>query len=775
MNKKGQFSIIAALLVAVVLIAAVMTTYSAIRYNPLQDSPQVLSAIDEINLALKQILGFTVGYYGSVLKVTGNTSYARDLAARYLGSGLSNIGDMRPEWGTSFNITKLELSTNWFTNTSYSQGAAEIKYNLTGLGISNITYETSSRLDVSISNPNSTNYAYIQISKDENEPLINLGQNNFKFYRYIYSNSSWDFATPTDITSYADGTYSIGIPSGVSWDAFTIQVEDSRGLIVTASSFSRYSSAVAWNGNYSTIPDESIVVEMLQNGTIRWLGQNLNLTSAMKPIPPIPVKGIHVNQTINGVNQEVPFQVEDWASEYRIPLGLTSNSTVFNNRQMIVFLMNSKVTNFTIWWDGHDDALQTSFAYTNRYFTGDDQNNNRLTNGRINLQIGSFSVGSTVVSTGTSSTANFMRINGEDSVYGAGAAYVIHHGVVRDIVQQEAEWGGGISELLYVDSFNTTNTWSVSGSSPYLGDNNNYIYTNTNNRMAGWFGFQNLSKSSFAGFKIEFECSCSGDDYFEFQITDGVFTSAWYEIRGLPGWYGWKSYDLTGIINSVEQLNDLKVNIRYRQSGGSASTINIRKCRLDVTTCPNLYANMVITLPANATYYTYQLRLMFINSAQSRVITELCPISFTVSPNSPTAMTENGTSGGFPIVTNGTGTFYNYTAGSWTAHHWSQLIAGSRGAGIMFTDGANQQLYAFDSIAGSAVGALDVDPYFKTIELLPVARNSASFTYALDMTWHGAVATFDYTTPVYKLQGGTPTGLWILVEYPPTVTVTAET
>src|SRR4030042_1002792 len=105
MNNKnrGQFSIIAALLVAVVLIAAVMTTYSSIRYNQLQDQPQVLSAVDEINLALKQMLGFTAGYYGSVLKVTGNASYARALAANYLSSGLSNIGDLRPEWGPSFH------------------------------------------------------------------------------------------------------------------------------------------------------------------------------------------------------------------------------------------------------------------------------------------------------------------------------------------------------------------------------------------------------------------------------------------------------------------------------------------------------------------------------------------------------------------------------------------------------------------------------------------------------------------------------------------------
>jgi hypothetical protein len=650
-NNKGQFTIIAALLVAVVLIAAVITTYSAIRYSPLQEQPQVLSAIDEINLALKQILGFTVGYYGSVLKVTGNTSYAQTLATNYLSSGLSNIGDIRPEWGVAFNVTKLELDTNWFSNASYSQGNVTVKYDLTGLGIYGISYSASSRLDVIISNSNSTSQASLTILKDENEPLVNLGKRNIKFYNYTYSNSTWNLVEPTNLISYPNGTYSIDLPSGVTADSYVLQVEDTRGIIVTASSFNRYASTVVWNGNYSTIADENIVVELLQNGTIRWLGQNLNLTNAMKPIPPISVKAVHVNQTINGVIQEIPFQVEDWASEYRIPLGLTSNTTVFSNRQMIVFQMNSKVSKFTIWWNGSDEAIQTPLAYTpNTCFTGDDPNNDELTNGKINLQIGSFSVTSRVISTQTSSTANFMRINNENSVYGAGAAYVIHHGVVRDIVQQEAEWG--------------------------------------TNRPGG------------------------GSD-----------------------------------------------------NGGAYG-------------CPNLYANIVITLPANTNYYTYQLRLMFIDSAQSRVITDLCPISVTVSPDSPTspqAMTENGTANGVPTVTNGTNTFYNYTAGGWTAHHWTQLISGSKGAGIMFTDNSNQRLYAFDSIAGSAVGALKVTNSTKTIELLPVARNSASFTYALDVTWLGAVVTFDNTTPIYKMQGTTPTGLWILAEYPPTITVTAET
>ena len=166
---------------------------------------------------------------------------------------------------------------------------------------------------------------------------------------------------------------------------------------------------------------------------------------------------------------------------------------------------------------------------------------------------------------------------------------------------------------------------------------------------------------------------------------------------------------------------------------------------------------------------------MFINSAQPRSITDLCPIRVSTTLGSIQTMTENGTESGYPVVANGTGTFSNYTSGGWTAHHWSQIISGTRGAGIMFTDTANQRLYAFDSIApGTATGALKASTMGGgLIELLPVTLRQVAFTYAMDVAWHGAVVTFDNTKPIYTT-AGTPTGLWITVEYPPTITVTAE-
>ena len=1097
MNNKGQFSIIAALLVAVVLIGSAMTTYSAIRYSPVQGQPQILSSVDESNQALKQILGFTVGYYGSVLKVTGNVTYAQQLAKNYFDSAVTNMGSIKPEWGLSLNSVDLELKANWFTNNSYSQGNMNVTYDLNGLGITGVSYCDSTRLEVQVSNSNSTLQAQFKVLTDNGEPLINLGAKSMKFFNYVYGNLTWDFSVPTNIISHGDGTYLVDLPPGVSSNSYVVQVEDTRGLSVLASSFSQFTTSIAWNttgfktipdyvdtanldvlgthssfiaqqngpdgiydtlteaangtvyvpsyptnynlygsttlaggstnslqvndgaymsfhsyissfsasnstfgfvdiganaqsiegnivGSLFTVPDSGQVqtisaylelsgatnrkiktaiysethnfiaeteektvsstgwynfsfaapkpmltantkyilvawsdsttgsvslryasgssnqghsrnqgygswpsspnfnhdnnkysiyctytaanqftaqvelagnstatfpwdnlswtidgstsqsnvsatfqlfnsttgqypssgdgfmtatlgtgdqtklqtnitnpasflnssghwkvnitavkssstpfdlnldfvqynplapnyvlhlqeqwtnvnatnlrqdlciktgtmsvepllvqilhggnwlnlttlnpnsfnnvslapyidsstltirfvdgnnatdptqdswnidavyikdepdinflvnqqqstftLELLQNGTMRWLGQNMQLTTQTLPIPPIPVKAIHVNQTINGVNQEVPFQIEDWASNYQIPLGLTSNTTLFGNRQMIVFLLNSKVTDFTVWWNGSDAATQTPLAFTNRYFTNDNTGASTLTNGNVTLLIGNFNIKATVGS--TSSTANFMRINQEASTYGAGVAYVIHHGIVRDVIQQEAEWGTGGSGI-----------------------------------------------------------------------------------------------------------------------GGADGS-------------PNLYANIVITLPANTTYYTYQLRIMFINSAQARSITNLSPIQLTTSLSTPQLQTENGTLAGSPILQNGTGTFLNSTGGSWTPHHFGQFISSDgKGAGIMFNDVANQKLYAFDSFSGStSKGALKASSGL--LELLPVSSSQVQFTFAYDITWQGAVPTFDGQTPLCNLYDGTtPMGLWILVEYPPTLTVTPK-
>jgi hypothetical protein len=635
MNNRGQFSIIAALLVAIILAGTLIAVYSTIRYGSSQSqSPQTLIATDETNSAFQKALGFTVGYYGSILQVTGNQTYAYANATIYMNSALQYIASMNPSWGESIKMTSLNLSTNWFSNPSISTGKLSVVYDLQNLGIYGINYTTSCSLGLQIFNSPNSNQVCLNVTQDLTEPLTSLGQQNFAFYFYNYSISDWQLVNPSlTPTIFTNGTYLINIPSEIDDSAYMVQVTDSRGIMVEASSFNSYNINFTF-GSQSTMQNTPVIVELLQNGTMRWFGQDILNATQTRSIPPIPIKSLHLCQT--GSTSDLPFQVEDWASQYQIPLGMSSNYTIFSNNQMVVFEVSPSMSQLTLWWNGSDTAIQPSTAYTNTYFTADNPAAGTLTNGNITLQFSypnsAFQIKSIVGN--VSSTANFMRIDADPSTYGSGLAYIIQHGVVRDIVQEEAEWSNG------------------------------------------------------------------------------------------------------------------------------------------ATNCPNVYSQIVFTLPANATYFTYQLRLISINSTAARNINDISPIQLTTSISQPQAMTENGIANGIPNVTNGTGTFNNSTG---NAHHWSQLINNVtlQGTGIMFTDSANQQLYAFDSMAGKFTGALYVNTSVPVIELDPVtSAGSVNFTSPLDLTWYGAVATFSGANPLYTNNGNS--GLWPLVEQPPSATITPE-
>lgn len=361
----------------------------------------------------------------------------------------------------------------------------------------------------------------------------------------------------------------------------------------------------------------------------------------------------------------------------------------------------------------------------------------------------------------------------------------------------------------------------------------------------GWFGFQDHSGSeTIYSVKIQFECKSEGDDRFDFQISGDP---TYYSIAGLNAGYDWREYNLTGILNTWTKINDAKILVKYIRIGQDGSNVYIRRCRLvvayalntfrvvstvgdsvaraefmrinnkqatygsstayvihhgivrdivqqeaewsgGVPNCPNVYSQIVLTLPANATYYTYSLRTIFVSSALTRTITSLSPIQVKIDAAKSAwggvwgqTLAENGTSLGTPLVStvaNKTSLFYNMSSfSSGWAHHWSELIKNNHGGGIMMTNSSNFKLYAFDK-SGAATGALNATDsnsagiQTTTIELNPICRFTVSpFTNALDISWHGAVVGFDsgisYDT-IYPSSGGNK-GLWVIVEYPPQV------
>jgi hypothetical protein len=776
LDKKGQFTIIASLLVSIVLVTAIITTYSIIRNNPTQARPQILGAIDEMNQAIDHVLEFAVGYYGSILQVTGNTTYAKGLASDYLQSSLENIAYTHPHWSPSFTVSYSRVSASWFNRTSSSEGVLNVTYSLMGLGIENIHYAASAGLIVTV-NPSSTSTTLVNVTCDNDEPCSTLNSNNFFFYKYSYAESAWELNNTgllinSIVSTNTSSTYNITLPASIDPSSYMLQTIDPRGIMVTASTFSQYKYTFSWNQPlYSTLSQDTLVVEALQNGTLRWLGQNLQLTTDGKPIPPIPVKAFHVNQTVNGVNREVPFQIEDWGSNYRVPAGLTSNASVFGNRQMFVFLANHDVDNVTIWWDGRDVANQTSYAFTNRYFVGDNPSSGVLTNGILTLNIANFDITSTVGS--ATSTATFMRINGRTPTYGANLAYIIHHGIVRDVIHQEAEWSGGIGGCPNVYSQIVI---SLPANATYYTYSLRTIFVNSaQSRTITDLSPIQLSSEWTSALRSLTENSTSGG----YPVTGETYagsTRLFYNFSNpATGWaHHWSEYiagDAGAGVMYTDNANS-KLYTFDSIAGAETGALSVTTAQRTAWTTPtSIYdrcgqegsypASNAIDSNTGSSWRHYQTENHWIELDMGAT-TNISRIRIYQGSY------DWGGSDGIEV-------YISDDPENWGAPVWTGTVDGYgwEYSASFSSQGRYVRLYSRSTSSSQRLYEVQVEVQQKqvNIEFNPVERYQASFTYPLDVAWRGAVVVFD-GEPIYPVTG--TTGLWVMVEAPPTVAASSD-
>ena len=786
---RGQFSIIAALLVSIILVASVIMTYSMIRHNSSRESPKVLTSIGEINSAIKRILEFTVGHYGSILQVTGNATYAKDRAASYFASGLVNIAHSHPDWNPSFDVDFQSISTLWFMPESYSMGNTSVTYSLSGLGVQGVNYTTSSILKATILEPINGNQSRILVTREDGEPELRLRKENFFFYNYSYSDSTWKLVNPdSDPLTFSNGTYVLQIPSGVDQGAYSIQVVDPRGIMVTAfysegsltSGIPHYTYTFTWNASlYSSLTRDTVVVEALQNGTLRWLDHTL---IHGRPIPPIPVKAFRISANANAQNldeKQVPFQVEDWGSNYRVPLGLTSNASVLGSRNMLVFLANHGVQNVTLWWDGRDIASQTSYAWENKYFTVDSVQRT-LTNTILSLKIDFSDNTFKVISTAgtTQNTAEFMRINNDVADYGyAEPTYVIPDGTVRAIVQHEVEWGGGIT--------NCPNTYAqivltLPANATYYTYALRTIFVNSSSQSrtitdlspiqlsSGWMSgvLRSLTENgTSSGYPIVAETYMDDTNlFYNFSSPSTGWAHHWSEyISGNNGGgimftdsSNLKLYTFDDIAG--DKTGALSITTEQRTAWTNPTAV-YDKCGEDTwdpasdaiddstssywrhsTTC-----NHWIILDMGETINISRIRIYQHSWDSSR---------------------RWGQSDGIEV-------YVSDDPANWGSAVWTGTLnsGGWQYSGPFSAQGRYVKLYSRSDSSSQRLYEVEVETQERraTIEFNPVERYAASFTTPLDVTWHGAVVTFE-DEPIYPSSGGN-IGLWILVEHPPTVEV----
>ena len=181
-----------------------------------------------------------------------------------------------------------------------------------------------------------------------------------------------------------------------------------------------------------------------------------------------------------------------------------------------------------------------------------------------------------------------------------------------------------------------------------------------------------------------------------------------------------------------------------------------------IANCPNTYTNIVITLPANVTYYTYQIRSMFIDSSRPE-LSQIC-VQFEyqrtlVQSKSKLKMEPLPVSPLFRMAPEHSLTLLLAVGLHITsANSYLTMERGWNNVHRLANRNSTRLILSPEASKGALKASNGL------IELLPVSSPQVQFTYAYDITWQGAVATFDGTTPICNLYDGTtPAGLWILL------------
>ena len=454
-NRRGQFAIIASFLTIIVLLSAINLSYNRIQNNQQSEPATILNPTQRINKAIDSLLAFSVSYYASIFNVTGDYSYAQKATRDYLSGGFNKLAHSEAESNPSFELNTTTFKINWYKKQSFSNGTIDLVYDLPNIGLKGLRYGYSASLKVNtLSMKNGTLLVRVYV---DGLTDLSLTEDNFRFMIYNAQKRAWVFIYPTEIEIMTDGTYSILIPAEIGQKICFLEVRDNRGIIVKTiylrdvnggddnPDFTNYKFKLDWNQTVYTsqMKNDYFPLEYLQNGTLRYLGQSLNKGNE-KPVPQIPVRLLRVNQTMDSINKECRFQVEDWNADYLVPLGITSNNTLFSENNMIVFLVNHHVSDITIWWVDDDSANQTRYAIDNKYFNDDINSNVLVSNVRgspFKLDFKQWNAPNYYFTTdykGVIVDSYLGLTNSTSPVFPSGMTYVIYNGVVRDIVMQMA-------------------------------------------------------------------------------------------------------------------------------------------------------------------------------------------------------------------------------------------------------------------------------------------------------------------------------------------------
>ncbi len=249
-NKKGQFIVIAVMMIAIMIISLGAIMYSTGTYYKSEQWDEYVTLVENIRLNTVHLVQLGLAKYTA--SVNNSTLYTltvnlnqwqSDLRKAYPGYGVVLTYDLaqgtHQAYGTNIQYSQ-GLATYWNKPASYSAANTTLSLNVTSIGLTGYEFMATAFVRLTITGVDtSTNEITVTVSEEDEMPITDLKKDSFHVegLTVINATSTYEPLTVVGVTSHYHPQYILeytikceNLPSS----SVIVTVTDQRGIEVIA-------------------------------------------------------------------------------------------------------------------------------------------------------------------------------------------------------------------------------------------------------------------------------------------------------------------------------------------------------------------------------------------------------------------------------------------------------------------------------------------------------------------------------------------------------------